>query len=74
MAGICAQFCLTRSFSLAQASLVSPILFFRLPIVAVISYYAFNQQSEIWTWIGAGVIIAATLRLTRMFTARTIPH
>ena len=64
-AGICAQFCLTRSLSLAQASLVSPILFLRLPLVSVIAYYAFGQQTEIWTWIGAGVIIAATVWMAR---------
>lgn len=66
VAGVSAQFCLTRSFGLADASLVSPILFFRLPIVAVIAFYAFGQQSEIWTWIGAGVIILATVWMTRV--------
>ena len=66
VAGISAQFCLTRSFGLAQASLVSPILFFRLPLVAVIAFYAFDQQSEIWTWVGAGVIIIATTWMTHI--------
>ena len=66
VAGISAQFCLTRSFGLAQASLVSPVLFFRLPLVAVIAFYAFDQQSEIWTWVGAGVIIIATTWMTHI--------
>ncbi len=66
IAGISAQYCLTRSFSLAEASLVSPILFFRLPIVAVISWYAFDQLTEIWTWIGAGVIAIATTWMARV--------
>lgn len=66
VAGIGAQFCLTRSLGLAQASLVSPILFLRLPLVAVISFYAFDQQSEIWTWVGAGVIILATIWMARV--------
>jgi S-adenosylmethionine uptake transporter len=66
VAGISAQYCLTRSFGLAQASLVSPILFLRLPLVAVIAYYAFDQQSEIWTWIGAGIIILATMWMARV--------
>ena len=66
VAGISAQFCLTRSLGLAQASLVSPILFLRLPLVAVIAYYAFDQQSEIWTWVGAGVIILATIWMARI--------
>ncbi|MBT5457960.1 MAG: DMT family transporter [Rhodospirillaceae bacterium] len=66
VAGICAQYCLTRSFGIAEASLVSPILFFRLPLVAVIAFYAFNQQTEIWTWVGAGVIILATTWMARI--------
>ncbi len=66
VAGISAQFCLTRSFGIAQASLVSPILFFRLPLVAVIAFYAFDQQTEIWTWVGAGVIILATTWMARV--------
>ena len=66
LAGISAQFCLTRSFGIAEASLVSPILFFRLPLVAVIAFYAFNQQTEIWTWVGAGVIILATSWMARI--------
>ena len=71
IAGISAQFCLTRSFGIAEASLVSPILFFRLPIVAVIAYYAFNQQSEIWTWIGAGIIALATTWMARIEVKKT---
>lgn len=73
LAGVSAQFCLTRSFGMAEASLVSPILFFRLPMVAVISAYAFNQQSEIWTWIGAGVIIVATTWMTRIEVRKDKP-
>lgn len=66
IAGISAQFCLTRSFGVAEASLVSPILFFRLPLVAVIAFYAFGQQTEIWTWVGAGVIVVATTWMARV--------
>jgi drug/metabolite transporter (DMT)-like permease len=71
IAGVSAQFCLTRSFGMAEASLVSPILFFRLPVVAVIAYYAFGQQTEIWTWVGAGVIIIATTWMARVEVMKT---
>ena len=70
LAGVSAQFCLTRSFGLAQASLVSPILFFRLPIVAAIAYYAFDQETEVWTWIGAFVIVISTTWMARRETAQ----
>ena len=70
LAGISAQFCLTRSFSLADASLVSPVLFLRLPIVAAIGFLTFDQVPEIWTWIGACIIILATLWMARAETKR----
>jgi len=66
VAGVTAQFCLTRSFGIAEASLVSPILYFRLPLVAVIAYYAFGQETEIWTWVGAGIIVLATTWMARI--------
>tara|TARA_Y100001970_G_scaffold279250_1_gene386237 strand:- start:1633 stop:2469 length:837 start_codon:yes stop_codon:yes gene_type:complete len=68
VAGVGAQFCLTRSFGLAEAGLVSPILFLRLPLIAVIGYLVWDQTTEIWTWIGAAVIFVATTWMTRVET------
>ena len=68
IAGVGAQFCLTRSFGLAEASLVSPILFLRLPLIAVIAFFWFGQTTEIWTWICAAVIFLATTWMTRVET------
>ena len=66
--GVGAQFCLTRSFGLAEAGLVSPILFLRLPIVAATGWLVYDQQTEIWTWIGASVIFVATIWMARAET------
>jgi drug/metabolite transporter (DMT)-like permease len=54
-----AQWGLSRAFVLAEASLVSPILFLRLPIVAIIGYVFFAQVPDVWTWVGAVVICAS---------------
>lgn len=70
VAGVGAQFCLTRSFAAAEASLVSPILFVRLPLVAIIGYVLFDQTTGILTWVGAAVIFAATVWMTRVETRR----
>ena len=70
VAGVGAQFCLTRSFGLAEASLVSPILFLRLPLIAAIAFFAFGQTTEIWTWVGAGIIFVATTWMTRVETRK----
>lgn len=68
LSGVCAQYCLTRAYGAAEAGLVSPILFLRLPIVAAVGYVIFGQETEIWTWIGAAVIFLATTWMTRQET------
>ena len=57
IAGVGAQFCLTRSFGLAEASLVSPILFLRLPLIAVIAFF----------WLE--IVINATNPIYRMLSS-----
>ena len=62
----------TRAFSLAEASLIVPIDFLRLPIVAGLAFAFFGQTVSIATWIGGTVIFAATLMMAR--TARRRPE
>ena len=54
------QWGLSRAFILAEASLVSPVLFLRLPIVSAIGYVFFAQVPDLWAWIGALIIFAST--------------
>ena len=70
IAGVGAQFCLTRSFGLAEASLVSPILFLRLPLIAAISFFAFGQTTGVWTWVGATIIFVAATWMARAETKK----
>jgi len=63
-----AQWGLSRSFVLAEASLVSPILFLRLPIVAVIGYFFFAQVPDLWTWVGAVIIFGSSYYAARRET------
>ncbi len=65
-AAVAAQWCLTRSFAVAEASLVSPVLFLRLPIVALIGFVFFDQVTDLWTWLGAAIMIASTIHSTRI--------
>lgn len=60
-----AQWALSRAFVLAEASLVSPILFLRLPIVSVIGYVFFAQVPDPWTWVGALIIFASAFYMAR---------
>jgi len=58
-----AQWCLTRSLANADASLVEPVMFIRMPCVAVIGYFLFAQLPDVWTWVGGVVIFGSTYLL-----------
>ena len=59
--GAIAMGAVTRAFALADASLIAPIDFMRLPFAALLGYLLFAQAVPLTTWIGGAVIFAATL-------------
>jgi drug/metabolite transporter (DMT)-like permease len=65
-AAVAAHWCLTRSFAVAEASLVSPVLYVRLPFTAAIGFFFFGQLTDMWTWIGAAIMFASTFQSTRI--------
>lgn len=52
---------ITRALGLADASFLAPLDFVRLPAVAILAFVFFGEVASIETWVGAGVIFAATL-------------
>lgn len=56
---------LTKSFSLADASIVLPLDYARLPFVAIIGYFAFGQTSDLTTWIGAAIIAGSAIYIAQ---------
>jgi len=55
----------TRAFAAADASAVMPYDYARLPFVALIAFVAFGEVPQIWTWVGAAVIVASTIYISR---------
>ena len=49
----------TRAMSTADASLIMPLDFIRLPIVAALGYLLFGQTVDGWTWLGGMIIFGA---------------
>ena len=58
-AGLLAHFCLTTALSIAPATVVVPIDFARLPVIAVVAMILYNEPLEIWVFVGALVIFGA---------------
>jgi drug/metabolite transporter (DMT)-like permease len=60
-----AQFALARALSLSSASALQPLNYLRLPIIAGLAFLALGQVPDIWTWVGAAVMIGASLCIKR---------
>jgi drug/metabolite transporter (DMT)-like permease len=63
--GTLAHVFLARAFRAADASLVGPVDFMRLPVAALLGWLLFGELSDGWTWLGAAIIAAAVVLLTR---------
>ena len=68
-AGLLAHACLTTALSLAPASVVIPIDFTRLPLIALIGALFYDEPIGWALVVGAGLIIAANLINIRAETA-----
>ena len=56
IAGLAAHYCLTSALSLAPATLVVPMDFIRLPVIALIGALVYGEALDLWVLIGALII------------------
>ena len=56
---------MTHAFSLADATIVAPVDFLRLPLVAAVAYVLFGEVAGPATWAGGTVICGAALFASR---------
>ena len=59
--GLTAHFCITSALTLAPASVVAPLEFLRLPLIAVVGYFAYDEALSIFVLIGAILIVGANI-------------
>jgi S-adenosylmethionine uptake transporter len=53
-----AHYSMVRALALADVTLILPIDFIRMPLIAVIGYLAYAEPFSIWIFIGAALIFA----------------
>lgn len=58
VAGFTAHYCLTNAFRHGDATLVIPIDFLRVPLIALVGWLFYAETPELAVWIGAGVVIS----------------
>jgi len=64
VAGALGQSFLARAYEAAEVGVVAPLDFIRLPVAAVIGFFAFAELPDIWTWVGTAVIFSSILYIT----------
>jgi drug/metabolite transporter (DMT)-like permease len=56
---------MSRALAAADATVVAPFDYLRLPIVALIAFLAFGEVPGFWVWLGGGVIAASSIYIAR---------
>jgi drug/metabolite transporter (DMT)-like permease len=61
IAGVSAHYCLSNAFRAGDASLVVPLDFLRIPLIALVGWWLYGEPLDIFVFAGAGLIIAGLL-------------
>jgi drug/metabolite transporter (DMT)-like permease len=69
-AGLFAHYCLTNAFRAGDASLVIPLDFMRIPLIAVVGWWLYSEALDVFVFAGAGLIISGILWNLRSETRR----
>lgn len=59
------MFFFVRGFAIGDSSVMGTMEYVRLVYAALAGYFIFAEVPDIWTWVGAGIIVAATLYIAR---------
>ena len=62
---VAGQACVVRGLSVGEATAVSPFTNIRILLAAAIGYFMFDEIPDIWTWVGAAIIVAASIYIAR---------
>jgi drug/metabolite transporter (DMT)-like permease len=72
-AGLFAHFCLSNAFRAGDASVVVPLDFLRIPLIAVIGWWLYDEALDVFVFAGAGIIISGILWNLRSEVRRPLP-
>ncbi len=65
LTAVLGHYCLMRGFASTEASLVMTFDFSRLPFAVLIGWWMFGEVTDVWTWVGAAIIFASAIYITR---------
>src|SRR5471032_1896457 len=71
IAGLTSHYCLTNAFRSGDATLVVPLDFMRIPLIAVVGWAFYGEALDIFVLLGALIIVAGVLWNLRSEHARS---
>jgi drug/metabolite transporter (DMT)-like permease len=69
--GAFAHYCLTNALRVADAIVVIPLDFLRIPLIAFVGWMFYGERIDLWVFIGAGIIISGVIWNLRAEMQRT---
>ena len=69
VSGVAAHYCFTNAFRAGDASLVVPLDFARLPLIALVGAHFYGEPLDPWVFLGAGLILIGIVWNLRAETA-----
>ena len=73
VAGLSSHYCLSNAFRAGDASLVVPLDFLRIPLIALVGWSLYGESLDIYVFAGAGLIISGVLWNLRAEAIRRAP-
>jgi drug/metabolite transporter (DMT)-like permease len=76
VSGLASHFCLTQAFRSGDATVVVPLDFMRIPLIAFVGWWLYGEALDAWVFAGAGLIVLGiswNLRAEAMAAARHKP-
>lgn len=73
VAGLTSHYCLTNAFRSGDASVVVPIDFMRIPLIAIVGWLFYGEGLDIFVFLGAALIVCGVLWNLRAESLRVRP-
>ena len=70
LSGLASHFCLAQAFRNGDASLVVPLDFMRIPLIALVGWWLYGEPLDAYVFVGAGLIVLGVLWNLRAEAAR----
>jgi drug/metabolite transporter (DMT)-like permease len=61
VAGLTSHYCMANAFRWGDASVVTPLDFMRIPLIALVGWWFFRETVDVWVFVGGLIILAGIL-------------